>query len=1641
MGERRRVGAIVGVGLLLMVRTLLALNDSGREQSSEDHNVAFLEAVSDLSDITIPKDSDSLLLVNNRTSDSVYTNSSDKNNSDNEDYVIIENGDSTEVPMSALNTDISPITDRPESIDEEEPTTSNILNVTSEEDDEVTTIVDVTTTEEDRLTVLMDGSEDITTVTDSVTDMGDTTNDSIVESSTEVTTFDVTTVTPADDCVVFENDCKLNTAESLEANNSSVLETSQILHKDSENLETPTFLNYAETDSQMLVSHPTSEFADHIIVPDVDEVVVENRLSSTESEVVTDPVTSASEFVTDSEISEGRVTDTEEFDTKNNSVEDDLIVETLISTATVYYDEESLQNLETSRRYPRTVSPDLYATPLGAHNGVASNQYRGFLSQDPATMKTPVNSRSAFERRKAQRKSDPDIDDIIKGIVQLLGGNVKVTAAEEHNTRLTTFGNDHISSRINNRGPPRLPHIPFGVLSSAILTRPPIRLPVTPPANLPNLHPVPGLPPGRPAYVANTRPPFLAPLPPSLASRPSPPIQKPYLTAIPLPIDLLPNSEEANDGAPAHSIDPVIPDYDESTTIIGEYTPLLESSTGAATSSQATVLSSNTEEMLIETITTFTTMHSKDKETENETSIPETTHLSTQHFAAVPEVPTTVPLISTTVSESSIIKTSTESYLEPSILEPTSVLITPTPVTEEEPQQSTHAPVIEEKPQHMTTIATAVFSSSQVTPSTFEPANDHPLSSSATPPLQQTSPALSSEPSSVSQSTSVWPLTPSIARPRPGVVLDDSNYHPGHIITGTVLPFDTGRPGDIFDVTVSAYQDFGGGSRPLARPPSNLGKPYIIPVDPQSNNNNNNPLITTPVGGGDDVVIIDGRKTYFNLFPTATQSQGLAQDQTVGTGVGIVIPEEDIVPSGQGGHGGFYQVRPVQQRPSSRPLPTQPPPLPPTPPPKQSSTRPISPVRKTSYNRRPTQPPIRIDTCIVGDDSTCQEQLSEVCRTEEGVSSCYCKPGTARKRPRTPCKRMVSLRVSMKVDRVGDQRIVWGGNYGNPESEEYRLLEWEARHAIANAMSKTRLSSAYLGNIIHKFYNLGGKVIVNSTINLEDTPTTRNRNIPQMLQRQMIQVIQSHTNNIGDSALYVDGPLNPIPDVSDVNECNDPTLYDCHPDASCINEFGTFTCRCLPGYTDRYSDDPEQVGRKCETCSSDYCNKRGDCRIASGQKVCECMGSYYGTRCEIDGEVLGVAVGASVAAVVIIILTLIFLCMWSRRWKAQDRKTEVLARGAAAGATLGGFAVNMQHKSASLQPNQYGVSMEDRMRWAQIAETMTSQNIYAPHLQDPCGGSAVYTANSSEYLTATATSNPFSVYNRVTRALSNSTIGKGRGGHGGILDRLRGLLGRPSKANTKNRIPSYMMTSHPTLNFQQLMALHAQLASQPEQLRGTLAGPSSPPTIAATTPTPLFKNQRQMAASSSGYASLGTLGSNATGEYSHQPHRQQFGLQHLNPLNHLTTMQHQQQQQYQKQQQQQAFGAQSTYSQYGPASFSAMSQSGIGGGVSRAPTLGARTPVPLHEGMGGAATIGPMGGASVAATGMGTTMGMMESSEEEMDRPYQLPRPKSRGSLADGSDIYYEPEDLTATYGPPDRPPPPIPKTSHPQTYNFSFLH
>ena len=93
--------------------------------------------------------------------------------------------------------------------------------------------------------------------------------------------------------------------------------------------------------------------------------------------------------------------------------------------------------------------------------------------------------------------------------------------------------------------------------------------------------------------------------------------------------------------------------------------------------------------------------------------------------------------------------------------------------------------------------------------------------------------------------------------------------------------------------------------------------------------------------------------------------------------------------------------------------------------------------------------------------------------------------------------------------------------------------------------------------------------------------------------------------------------------------------------------FGSFDCKCLPGYGDRFAQDTERAGRFCESCSADYCSGRGSCYIEDGDlKVCECKGNFYGKRCELDGEVVAVAVGASVAAIVIILLTTFCLCIW-----------------------------------------------------------------------------------------------------------------------------------------------------------------------------------------------------------------------------------------------------------------------------------------------------------------------------------------------------------------------------------------------------------
>ena len=91
----------------------------------------------------------------------------------------------------------------------------------------------------------------------------------------------------------------------------------------------------------------------------------------------------------------------------------------------------------------------------------------------------------------------------------------------------------------------------------------------------------------------------------------------------------------------------------------------------------------------------------------------------------------------------------------------------------------------------------------------------------------------------------------------------------------------------------------------------------------------------------------------------------------------------------------------------------------------------------------------------------------------------------------------------------------------------------------------------------------------------------------------------------------------------------------------CINHFGGFTCSCLPGYGDRQAGHPLLAGRNCQSCPDEFCSARGElrergsqrikesnlwfsgtCSIENGSRVCSCTGNYYGTQCQLDGEVI-----------------------------------------------------------------------------------------------------------------------------------------------------------------------------------------------------------------------------------------------------------------------------------------------------------------------------------------------------------------------------------------------------------------------------------
>lgn len=857
-----------------------------------------------------------------------------------------------------------------------------------------------------------------------------------------------------------------------------------------------------------------------------------------------------------------------------------------------------------------------------------------------------------------QRQANPDIQDIITGIVKLLNGNVNVAVNTAKPIKTTSF-----HSRINNRGPPRISDM----------------APLPPDFNTPGMNPPPLPPPqSEPPYPFETPPPPLTtPKKPLLPDLP----MRPFITGVPLPESIVPQERpwQRPFNRPGINRRPIPP-----------YKPLPTQSSFHKEKPQKVdkplVIPGSTEQK-----PGNIDDNSEDIHTIESTKRPETDYFFTNKYQDTlselkPNQQTTTEksfdevknqeisspnksqtisisnqlmngIVSDTLLPKPVIPLETES---PLVLHSKDSVQTDDSdngvIPSISPETTTQQPVFQ------TTLNIETSSSVQLIENTQIVTEMHPTiipleeSSTIIPSMLNLEPSRVVKEDTELKSTSVipteglissvtkmefppfrtpvhpfysasatnfyskYPVATDHYRPRPGIVLDDTLDYTGVHGVSTQRPYGPPRhpqSHETFDVVVSAIQGPGGSS----------GESVRVPI-----NGINNEVILTSAVEGQGFVSIDGKRTYLNLFESTSQNVASSKPSFPATrthapsppplvGAGFAVAQEN---------NGAVTPRPVTQ------------------------------VRRPTFHRRPSQPPVRIDTCIVGDSSTCDASQHEACATVLGVSACHCKPGFARLQHSLPCKKIVSVVVSIRVDKIYDKKVVWDKELKEKDSESYQLLAHEANKAIESAMSMTPFSDEYVVSLINNVYQGDvsqgqGGVFVNATLKLAHESRTSRSSLAGELQRHLLGVIHRRNNNIGSSALYVESPAGSISNLQDLDECASSELNDCHSLATCTNTWGGFICTCSAGFKDPHKSDPTDAGRVCLSCPSSHCNNRGTCSYQSDQMQCSCTGNYYGAQCEIDGEVLAVAIGVSVAALIIIIITLVCLIMWSRRWSREQK--------------------------------------------------------------------------------------------------------------------------------------------------------------------------------------------------------------------------------------------------------------------------------------------------------------------------------------------------------------------------------------------------
>ena len=461
-----------------------------------------------------------------------------------------------------------------------------------------------------------------------------------------------------------------------------------------------------------------------------------------------------------------------------------------------------------------------------------------------------INDVSTSNRKARKSDDEPEIDDIIQGIMNLLGGgNVKVDSASISRRVPNSMAHRPTTrTRVNDRGPPRIGLNPFNFFrpSRTTVNRIPVE-PSVPHAGAPVF--------GRPSFIANTLPPFAATLPPMLE--------------VPAPYDLPPHISNINHDLPPHNFN-INPVSSTNSVVnddgIGATPPLISTTDSNLNKASSTDENSNKnvlDSSTIKSTTDLPTLSDENVQTNSFDSTPESTKLPsvtssntvnkkriTNVWVSEGDTVSPVSLQSSDVTKtqfSTIPKTfltmkPTKSVSEVQTKETIEITTTTTFSTkplssiydnvkysEEKIKTSVPRTVIDQqtsseystKSIHVTNTVISSTKKTQIKPSKTV---NSPIKTTSRQSVRDTSSktrqqTITTKPpySLTKESISKDDIKPSktIAK-KPSPVL-----RPGYVVGGNRKgQVVVNNPGEIFDVTVMAHQGFGGQVRPVVARPS-----------------------------------------------------------------------------------------------------------------------------------------------------------------------------------------------------------------------------------------------------------------------------------------------------------------------------------------------------------------------------------------------------------------------------------------------------------------------------------------------------------------------------------------------------------------------------------------------------------------------------------------------------------------------------------------------------------------------------------------------------------------------------------------------------------------------------------------------------